>query len=506
MLVARGHAARRFEKEDGPMPAGRIRNRNARITVIGPAAAVTSAMLAASVAAGGPIIGEQVRVDVTGGQGKANETTASASELYPLRVVAGWNDYRVQGLIRSGFAISIDGGVTWNDMLLRPPDGHGTSVEGDPMVAHDDRTGTMWAGAISFWTGGGIYIARLEPGDTFFQRTVMADHGYLDKCWMAAGPRPGEPDSTRLYVAYNLGIIWSDDMGDTWTNPVSLGGGIGFLPRVGPGGEVYVAYWDFGTGMKLKRSYDGGLTFTTHTIAVRMDYWDPQNGSRFPGTFRVPPLCYLDVDPNSGVLYAVYFDTTDIVQGQANVDMYFTKSVDEGTTWTTPVIINGDADPPGDQFFPWIEVDQAGRVHVMYLDTRNVEQNDNDPNGWFDAYYTYSDDAGAAWSEYRLTPASWSSMGTTFLGDYSGMAVAANRAYPTYIQMDDGDQRIYANVIEFVETCPWDCGDGDGDVGIIDFLALLAQWGQVGAPCDIDGGGVGIADMLDLLANWGPCP
>jgi hypothetical protein len=36
-------------------------------------------------------------------------------------------------------------------------------------------------------------------------------------------------------------------------------------------------------------------------------------------------------------------------------------------------------------------------------------------------------------------------------------------------------------------------------------LALLASWGQVGAPCDFDGGGVGIVDFLKLLANWGPC-
>ena len=54
--------------------------------------------------------------------------------------------------------------------------------------------------------------------------------------------------------------------------------------------------------------------------------------------------------------------------------------------------------------------------------------------------------------------------------------------------------------------CPWDCGgDDDGDVGIVDFLELLAQWGTPGS-CDFDGGGVGITDFLALLANWGPCP
>jgi hypothetical protein len=55
--------------------------------------------------------------------------------------------------------------------------------------------------------------------------------------------------------------------------------------------------------------------------------------------------------------------------------------------------------------------------------------------------------------------------------------------------------------------CPWDCADPpDGDVGVVDFLALLAQWGQVGTTCDFDGNGVGVNDFLELLANWGPCP
>ena len=57
-----------------------------------------------------------------------------------------------------------------------------------------------------------------------------------------------------------------------------------------------------------------------------------------------------------------------------------------------------------------------------------------------------------------------------------------------------------------VAGCPWDCGgDDDGNVGIVDFLALLAQWGTPGT-CDFDGGGVGIVDFLALLAHWGACP
>jgi hypothetical protein len=45
-------------------------------------------------------------------------------------------------------------------------------------------------------------------------------------------------------------------------------------------------------------------------------------------------------------------------------------------------------------------------------------------------------------------------------------------------------------------------------VNVIDFLALLAQWGQVGSSCDFGSGGVGVGinEFLDLIANWGQCP
>ena len=47
--------------------------------------------------------------------------------------------------------------------------------------------------------------------------------------------------------------------------------------------------------------------------------------------------------------------------------------------------------------------------------------------------------------------------------------------------------------------------DGDGTVGITDFLALLAAWGPCPAQCiaDLDGDGVvGIVDFLALLGGW----
>ncbi|MHC4421784.1 MAG: DUF1028 domain-containing protein [Planctomycetota bacterium] len=48
--------------------------------------------------------------------------------------------------------------------------------------------------------------------------------------------------------------------------------------------------------------------------------------------------------------------------------------------------------------------------------------------------------------------------------------------------------------------------DGDGQVGVVDFLGLLALWGPCPDPCiaDLDGDGVvSVVDFLTQLANWG---
>ena len=60
--------------------------------------------------------------------------------------------------------------------------------------------------------------------------------------------------------------------------------------------------------------------------------------------------------------------------------------------------------------------------------------------------------------------------------------------------------------------CPCDCADPpDGVVNVVDFLALLAQWGGPGSCNCADGGNgvvgvVDIDDFLMMLSTWGPCP
>lgn len=465
-------------------------------------------------------VGPQVRIDAAGGIAAANETSIVTSDSNPLELVAVWNDWR-EGtnppeIIRMGVGVSLDGGATWDDFVVRPPPPFQSAVEGDPMTAFDPRTGSLWVGAISFAGNGGVYVARKDPGRRTFEPSVMADpSSFADKCWMAAGPPPGNPLGTQVYVAYNLGLISSSDLGDTWNDPVSLGQGLGFLPRVGPNGELYVAYWDGGTGVFLRRSLNGGQTVSASIqIAERMDTW--LDGSRTAGTFRVPPLTYLAVDPVLGTLYCVFFDTTEMVNDSFNVDLYLTRSTDRGDTWSPPVVINGDGDPPGDQVFPWLEVDRQGRLHLVFLDSRHTAQNDNDAVGFYDVYYAVSDTGGDSWQEFRLTPESFSSefdgldRPDQFLGDYFGLALGNDRVYPCYLSTQNGDPDIYTHVISLPacgssDPCP-DLDD-DRDVDAADLALLLGSWGScICCPADRNGDRMVAADDLAvLLGAWGGC-
>lgn len=423
-----------------------------------------------------------VRVD-TGGTTQAAETILTAS-VSGQALVAGWNDLRQAGAgdtWRLGVAASSNGGTTWNDHILRSPLGLADDFEGDPMVAYDPRTGHQWVGGVLFGyvnqRDGELYLARRQPGSNNFLPAVSIHvDNFIDKPLLAAGPRPGLPATTRLYVAYNLGLHTSDDLGATWSALRTLDGGVGQHPRVGPNGELYVLYWDINLDYKLLRSTDGGATFgPPRVVATRLDLWSTAETSHVPGSFRVAPLACLAVDPNNGTLYVVYPDSTGASGGEENVDIYFTRSTDGGVSWTVPRVIHGDSAPPRDQFHPWLEVGSDGRLHLTYLDTRRTSQLDADPNAFLDVFYATSVDQGSSWSESPVTSqpfesqwATWPGFTDQFMGDYIGLAPAADGMHLLYPSTVNGNLDIFTQRLE--DTLLFADGFESGD---------LSAWGLV---------------------------
>jgi len=422
------------------------------------------------------LVGPPVRIDTGRGTSACNETSVASSEATPMQLLSAWNDYRA-GAPRIGVGLSRDGGLTWTDGLLRPPLAHQSSIEADPMTASDDRTGTLWAGGISFGSNGGVFVARKDPGSQVFEPVVMAYTGAgADKCLMAAGPDPLAPEThTRVYVSFNQGLIASGDMGATWSAPLALDMGIGFVPQVGPSGTLYIAYWDTQDRIELIRSLDGGSTVEPPVlIAQRLDVWG-LDGTRTPGNFRVGSFPALAVDPVSEALYCVYADSTVLAGAEFDVDLYFTRSLDRGLTWSQPEVILAGAIPFGDQFFPWLDVDLSGRVHIVYYDTGATRQSDDALQGLLDARYGLSVDGGDAWLGARLTNEPFSSeldgFGGIFIGDYLGLACAGGRTTPVYMSTELGNADLFARSVNLGAatayclgyTCP--CGNVDSTSG-----------------------------------------
>ncbi|MCW5939615.1 MAG: exo-alpha-sialidase [Fimbriimonadaceae bacterium] len=408
------------------------------------------------------IVGSPIRVDPGRGTFAANETSSASAGPGGTEIVTSWNDWSesvgTTEIIRCGVAVSSNAGATWSDFTLRPPVNNRSSVEGDPFAVYDNRTGNVWVGAISFAGNGGVYIARKTPGVNTFDNPVMVQaSGSADKVWGAAGPIPGNQNTTRMYVAYNLGVARSNDLGSTWQAPVSLGSGLGFNPRVGPEGNVYVSFWNFSNQtFQLRRSLDGGNTYlAAQTLLTRVGTWGTGDCPIIPGNFRIPALPCIAVDPVSGVVYSASSDSGNLVGSNRNCDTFFQKSTDGGATWTSPVPLFRNTTLSRDHFFPWIEVDRSGRIHMLYYSTEAVSQNDtNTASCIMDAWYAFSDDGGDTWERARLTPVSFDGMNDglarsmAFYGDYLGVAWGGQRVYPHYVaSWPNNDPDNYVNVV-----------------------------------------------------------
>lgn len=230
-------------------------------------------------------------------------------------------------------------------------------------------------------------------------------------------------------VAATIYLSHSGDHGATWSIPVAVspesheGFVQGAQVAVGPAGEVYVAYEFFLARNQRKqylaKSVDGGQTFTTPgTITPYFNELD------FGSIYRVDSFPSLAVSPTNGDVYVVYSDQpSDSVGAQVE----FIKSADGGATFSLPVTLNDNS--AGNQFFPAIATDTEGRIHVCWIDTRRTPFNP----AKFDIFASRSVNAGATWTHNsRLTKSQYNAGSSDFIGDYIGIAADGGFAHPVW--------------------------------------------------------------------------
>ena len=247
-------------------------------------------------------------------------------------------------------------------------------------VSYSDDMGRQWV------KGNGGKDLEQSPNSSARQ----AGH-VEDKQWIAVNDIPGNRYQDHVYATWDvinarttkIRVAVSRDRGlsfskaITLTSPSQSGPVNSFsYPSIDAAGNVYLGYESDpvnGKGpssMFVTRSTDDGVrwgpfvraaTFTVHPL--------PNTTFRLgiPESFAASPTY-------PGHLYVAY----ETWNG-TSMDVKFTQSTDGGTTWSAPVKVNDNVDPPGqptDQFQPEVAAGPNGAVAVAFYDRRAPCPND----------------------------------------------------------------------------------------------------------------------------------
>ncbi len=334
-----------------------------------------------------------------------NEEQIAINPTDPDNMVAVWRDFRL-GYRRVGWAYTFDGGETWTEGgLISEPT---YPQQSDPGITAD-KDGNFYAIVLSY-TGNtaqpnGLIVLKSTDGGVTWGPPLTVVSGvpnvFEDKEFIACDRTDGRHQGN-LYVTWtrfgstvDIMARWSIDSGRTWSNTIAVSdrSSVQFpLPVVGRDGEVYIAWTSYAnSAIMLDVSTNGGASFGVDRQVAPVY----MVSTLLEGGINAYSSPHMDADITNGTysgrLYIAFMDRRN---GNEDFDIWVTSSDNMGVTWTTPVRVNDDTPGNGlDQFHPWLTVDNAGVVTVVWLDRRHDPQNLT-----YHCYISQSDDGGVTWS------------------------------------------------------------------------------------------------------------
>ncbi|MFF2479861.1 sialidase family protein [Paenibacillus sp. NPDC058071] len=410
-----------------------------------------------------------VNIQVTPG-GPQQEPSITLNTLNQSTIIVTTNDLR-SGNNMTTIYRSINGGASYTQLLQPPPAGFAAS--GDAVGAYGYRNLFLVAATalnVNPVRDSSIIVYRSTDNGATFSTPIIVNQGfetavYNDKPALEIDTANGSPFLGQAYIAFTRYFnnftssetlfTRSLDQGLTWSAPILLTNQVqnvsnfGSTIAIGPRGEIYVGWMQYGPGTPqflLRRSDDGGVTFgpivnISNVSLVPTPLPVPTFG------FRVLTIAYLAVDISpfngGGVVYAAWQDNRT---GSAHI--FMSRSTNSGVSWSTPIQV--DDSPAGTQnFLPNLTVSRDnGSVQIMYY-TNRVTSN------LIDVFLAVSNNAGSTFlPNTRITSVSFNpnadpSLGTPTpsIGDYNDLVInAAGNTITVWMDTRTGSQNIFENL------------------------------------------------------------
>ena len=211
---------------------------------------------------------------------------------------------------------------------------------------------------------------------------------------------------------------------------------------IGEAGQVYVAWASSRNtspfnelGIGFAKSINGGANWSVNESIY--DCNGIFSSQLSPWSIRVNSYPNLDVDRSGGARNGwIYIVTTEknLAPAGSDPDVIMHRSSDGGNTWSAGIRVNQDALNNGKvQYFPAIEVDDAGGISIVYYDARNTSTGDS-----VQVYISRSLDGGNTWRDYLISsekfyPQPVSLGGTGNQGDNIGIVSSGGKLYPVWM-------------------------------------------------------------------------
>jgi hypothetical protein len=337
----------------------------------------------------------------------------------------------------------------------------GFTMRGDPLTAYDGAGNLYYESMYGSSIQGCKVIVSTNNGQTW-SSPVTSVAGF-DKNWMAADQTTG-PYANYIYTVMTPGnFARSTNFGASWTQTTTFGTQSlpGNMVCVGPngatnGGAVYVVTNSgsaFASTYTFYLSTNGGATFTFKSSQNFANYVGSNvNGRNSVQNMRTRPYPFIAADnsngPFRGRLYLVYASNTPSGNGN-KPDIFCRYSTNQGTTWSSAVVINDDASTTNHhQWHPSIWCDtQSGRLFVKWMDTRDTPTSDSAY-----IYASYSDNGGVTWAQnqrvsnqkMRINCTTCGGGGTPrYQGDYDAIVSMNNQALAMWTDFRAGSFGSY---------------------------------------------------------------